>query len=115
MIRVLLIFHNPLFAHSVHAVLLTHPQFELVGEIDDWMQAAAEIERLTPDVVIIEEDVAEAADSALRALRAQQAPWRVVAMRLDETAMRIWSGTWQTVTRTQDVIDAMIGPPTRHD
>ncbi len=111
--RVLLVYHNPLFAHSIHAALRTQPQLALVGEFDDWTRAETEIARLAPDVVIVEEDEREATDEMLRALRACESFWRVVAMRLDETAMHIWSGAWQPITRTQDLIDALSELPTR--
>lgn len=104
MSRVLVVYHNPLFAHSVHAALRAQSEIMLVGETDDWTRAETEIARLTPDVVLVEEDAHAATDEMLRNLRTHSAPWRVVAMRLDETAMHIWSGTWQPLTRTQDLI-----------
>ena len=113
MLRVLLVYHNPLFAHSIRATLRTQPQLTLVGEMDNWAGAEAEIARLTPDVVIVEEDEREATDRMLRTLWAREASWRAVAMRLDETAMHIWSGAWQPITRTQDLIDALNETPVR--
>lgn len=106
--RVLLVYRNPLFAHSIRAALGAQPRITLVGEIADWTRAEADIARLAPDVVIVEDDGGEAADRALHALSQRQAPWRVVAMRLDETTMRIWSGAWRAVERTQDLIDVVM-------
>ena len=106
--RVLLVYRNPLFALSVRTALDAQPHITFVGEIADWTRAEADIARLSPDVVIVEDDGREAADSALRALSERQAPWRVVAMRLDETTMHIWSGAWRPVARTQDLIDVVM-------
>jgi hypothetical protein len=68
--------------------------------------------------VIVEEGEGQATDEMLRALRAQPAPWRVIAMRLDETTMHIWSGAWEPLTRTQDLIDVLeetsARPPAAH-
>ncbi len=107
MSRVLLVYHNPLFVHSVRAALCAQPQITLVGEIDDWTRAEAEITRLAPDVVVVEEDERDATDAMLRTLRVWPSAWRVVALRLDETAMHIWSGAWRPLTRAQDLIDAL--------
>lgn len=113
MLRVMLIYHNPLFAHTIRTALREQPRIQFVGEVDDWTRAAVDIERLRPDVVVAEEDQREAIETMLRALQTRQSPWRVVAMRLDETAMHIWSGVWQPVTRAQDLLDALLQPPAR--
>ncbi len=105
--RVLLVYHNPLFAHSIRTALLAEPQLALVGELDDWTLAEAEMARLVPDVVVVEEDERDAMEAMLRGLRTQLAPWRIVALRLDETALHIWSGSGRVITRTQDLIDAL--------
>ena len=113
MARIFLVYHNPLFAHSIRAVLAANPRHTLLAEFDQWAQAEAELPRQTPDIVIVEEDESQATDALLRSLRAQPAPWRVIAMRLDETTMHIWSGAWQPLTRTQDLIDALEARPAR--
>lgn len=109
--RVLLVYHNPLFAHSLRTALRDQAHLTIVGEVNDWTRAEAEIARLNPDVVLLEEDEREAAERTLHALSARNQPWRVVAMRLDETTMHIWSGTWQPITRTQDLLDVLTQPP----
>ena len=109
--RVLLVYRNPLFAHSIRSVLSGQLHITLVGEIADWARAEEAIARMAPDVVIVEDDGYEAADRAWRALAPRQTPWSVVAMRLDETTMHIWSGAWQPLTHTQDLIDALNEPP----
>ncbi len=107
--QVLVIYRNPLFAHSIRAALQSHPEVAVVGEIDQWSLAEAAIARLEPDVIVIEEAEDGSADLVLRALSARESPWRLVAMRLDETSMHILSGTWQPVTCAQDLIDALGG------
>jgi hypothetical protein len=111
--HVMVVYHNPLFAHSIRAALAAWPEVVLVAEFDDWARAEVEIARLEPDVVVLEETGDDSADRALRALRSRESPWRLVAMRLDETDMRVWSGAWQPVTSTRDLIDALTGgaPP----
>lgn len=103
----MLVYSNPLFAHSIRAALTAAPQHALVAEINDWSLAEAEMARLTPDTVIVEEGEGQATDEMLHALRTQPTPWRVIAMRLDDTTMHIWSGAWEPLTRTQDLMDVL--------
>jgi hypothetical protein len=111
--RILLAYHNPLFAFSIRAAMRAAPRHALIGEFDDLARAEAAILRLNPDIVIVEEDQEQTTDEMLRTLRARPAPWQVIAMRLDETTMHIWSGAWEPITRTQDLIDALEARPTR--
>ncbi len=107
MSRVLLVYHNALFAHSIRVALHAAARIHLVGELDDWTRVQAEIARLAPDVVLVEEDEGAATDAMLGALRARQAPWRVVALRLDETTMHIWSGAGKSLHKPQDLYNAL--------
>ncbi len=111
--RVLLVYHNPLFAHSIRVALHSAPSVSLVGELEDWTRVQVEIARLTPDVVLVEEDEHAATDAMLGALRAREAPWRVVALRLDETTMHIWSGAGKKIGKPQDLIHALCVAPRR--
>lgn len=113
MSRVLLVYHNPLFAHSIRVALDAAPRIELVGELDDWTRVQDEIARLIPDVVLVEEDEGAATDAVLGALRTYQAPWRVVALRLDETTMHIWSGAGKALKKPQDLYNALRAVPRR--
>lgn len=107
MSRVLLVYHNPLFAHSIRVALEGVPRIRLVGELDDWTRVQSEIARLRPDVVLVEEDEGEATDAMLGALRVRKSPWRVVALRLDETTMHIWSGAGKALRKPQDLYNAL--------
>ncbi len=111
MSRVLLVYHNALFAHSIRVALNAAPRIHLIGELDDWTRVQSEIARLVPDVVLVEEDERAATDAMLGALRARQAPWRVVALRLDETTMHIWSGAGKALQNPQDLYSALRAIP----
>lgn len=113
MSRVLLVYHNALFAHSIHAALRAKPHIHLVGELEDWTRVEVEIKRLSPDVVLVEEDEVEATDAVLSALRACKSQWKVVALRLDETTMHIWSGAGKELQRPQDLYSALDEIPGR--
>lgn len=113
MSRVLLVYHNPLFAHSIRVALEAAPRIRLIGELNDWTRVRAEIARLAPDVVLVEEDERAATDAMLGALRARKSPWRVVALRLDETTMHIWSGAGKALHKPQDLYNALRSVPQR--
>ncbi len=109
--NVLLVYHNPLFAHSIRVALDAAPNIRLVGELNDWTRVDVELARLAPDVVLVEEDERAATDAILGDLRARQAPWRVVALRLDETTMHIWSGAGKALQKPQDLYNALRAMP----
>ncbi|HEX8992058.1 MAG TPA: hypothetical protein VF784_10310 [Anaerolineales bacterium] len=111
MSRVLLVYHNALFAHSIRVALEGARRIKLVGELDDWTRVQSEIARLAPDVVLVEEDEGAATDAMLGALRARKSPWRVVALRLDETTMHIWSGAGRSLRKPQDLYNALRAVP----
>jgi chemotaxis response regulator CheB len=113
MSRVLLIYHNALFAHSIRNALRTAAHIHLVGELEDWTRVEAEIARLAPDVILVEEDEEAATDAVLGVLRARRSPWRVVALRLDETTMHIWSGAGEVLQKPQDLYNALRAVPRR--
>ncbi|MGE5264438.1 MAG: hypothetical protein ACM3S0_13740 [Acidobacteriota bacterium] len=113
MSRVLLVYHNALFAHSIHIALRSASRIHLVGELEDWRRVEAEIARLAPDVILVEEDEDTATDALLGVLRARQSPWRVVALRLDETTMHIWSGAGKVLQQPKDLHNALRAVPRR--
>lgn len=113
MSRVLLVYHNSLFAHSIRTALQTTAFIHLVGELEDWTRVEAEIARLAPDVILVEEDEEAATDAVLGVLRVRQSPWRVVALRLDETTMHMWSGASKVLQKPQDLYNALCAVPGR--
>lgn len=105
--RVFLVYKNPLFAYSIRAALRGHVQIQLVGELADWTHAEAEITRLGPDVLIVEEDGREVMDGMLRALSLRSSPRRVVGMRMDEPTMHVWSCASHPIKQAYDLIAAL--------
>ena len=61
--------------------------------------------------MLVEEDEGAATDAILGALRMQQAPWRVVALRLDETTMHVWWGSGKPLQTPRDLYDALRAKP----
>jgi hypothetical protein len=102
-----------LFAHSIRTALQTTAFIHLVGELEDWTRVEAEIARLAPDVILVEDDEDAATDAVLGILRVRQSPWQVVALRLDETTMHMWSGASKVLQKPQDLYNALCAVPGR--
>jgi DNA-binding NarL/FixJ family response regulator len=58
-IRVLLADERPLFANAVQTMLATHPRFELVGIAYRGEQAIELANELSPDLVLVDADLAD--------------------------------------------------------
>lgn len=66
-IRVLLADDHRLFRRGVAATLAEHPEFQLVGEATDGLQAIAKARELTPDIILM--DIAMPGMNGLEATR----------------------------------------------
>ena len=53
-IRILIVDDHAILREGVRALLAAHADFEVVGEASDGLQAIAEVERLDPDVVLMD-------------------------------------------------------------
>ena len=53
-IRILVVDDHAILREGVRALLAAHADFEVVGEASDGLQAIAEVERLDPDVVLMD-------------------------------------------------------------
>lgn len=110
MARILVVYRNPLFAHSVRSVLSGKSEHKLVGETDNWDQARAELGGTAPDTVIVEAGEGGSVEAVLETMRARSGAWRVVAMQLDQPTMQIWSGSSLPIQQSQDLLDVLTSP-----
>ncbi len=106
--RVYLIFRNQIFGDSVRAILDTRPEIELVGMVSEVDQVAADVTRLAPDVILLEETEDCPAVSELRAILASPRSCRLIMLRLDGDGMHVWDQTWRQTVQTQDLVEAII-------
>jgi chemotaxis response regulator CheB len=105
--RILVVYRNPLFAHSLRSVLANKPEHRLVGEVDDWDRVKNQLQKLAPDTVIVEAGEGGSVEAVLETMKAGSAAWQVIAMQLDQPTMRIWSGSSLPIQQSQDLLDAL--------
>lgn len=105
--RVYVIWAHPLFLESVR-LLLKQAQVEIVGATSDHEDAQAQIETLTPDVVIIEQADGEM-QSSLETISILRAGARVVRLSMDDNEISLYSRERRTAMQADDLANLIVG------
>lgn len=116
--RVFVIWAHPLFLESVR-LLLKQAKVELVGSTSDHEDAPAQIEVLTPDVVIIEQIDGEK-QASLETISILQSGARVVRLNMDDNEINLYSREHRTAMQANDLANLIVGNisqegPSTHD
>ena len=89
-IRLLVADDHPMLREGLVAVLGTQPDFEVVGEADDGEEVARLVERLEPDVILLDLEMPNVDGvEALRRLQEANTPTRAVVFTAYDTDERI--------------------------
>lgn len=104
--KVYVLWTNPLF-QEVLRVLLSESSLMLVGHSNDHSLARVEIDRLAPDVVIVEstENHSESSDETISFL---QSGSRVIRLSLADNDLSIYRHESRTVEDIEDLIGVMM-------
>jgi DNA-binding NarL/FixJ family response regulator len=90
MIRVLLVDDHPVVREGLAAMLITQKDFDVVGEASDGAQAVEMVERLGPDVVLMDLEMPRVdGPEAIRRIRARNPDARVLVLTAYDTDERI--------------------------
>lgn len=108
--RVLVIAEDSLFINGIEMLIARQPGLESVGTVPaDVGLITAQIERTTPNVVIINDDLATANDQLVLALLKAFPDLRIIAISLEENRINVYDNRAVKVTTADDLIAAITG------
>ena len=87
--RIYIVWVHPIFRETV-SLLLDHQAVEIVGASSNYEEALAEVRKLQPDTIIVEEteDITGAHIEAIEVLKA--CPWELRVIRLSLQDNELW-------------------------
>jgi DNA-binding NarL/FixJ family response regulator len=108
MIRVFMLSRLGLFGQGIETLLCREEGVEIVGRETEIEVALAQINRLRPDVVLLDTTLqaGDLASIAARILTAQTST-RVIAMSLEGNTVSVFRGEQRTVHEVQDLMHAI--------
>lgn len=105
--QVFVIWTHQLFQKSL-ALLLDHPQIELLGETCDYDSATQDIQRLRPNTVLIE----ETGDSKPKELinRLQSLPWnvRILSLNLMDNQLNFYHHEQRMMGNSEELVQVIL-------
>ncbi|MFQ6016409.1 MAG: hypothetical protein ACE5NP_13310 [Anaerolineae bacterium] len=108
--RVFLICTHPLLCEAVQ-LILEREGIELIGTETDQQKALKSIQSLQPDVILVESegDAPELIEAISRLIQ-EKTGARLVNLSLNTNEISIYHREHKTVTKTEDLIQAITGP-----
>lgn len=105
--RVLILYHNPLFAEGIKSLLEKKEGLE-VSAVDATKPGALEyLRRVRPEVVVMEED-GESDGLAVGGIFKERHDVLVIALKLGDNTMNLYYNQQVTVARPEDLTDAIL-------
>ncbi len=114
-LRVLILDEETVFRNGIEALLAQHAGLEIIGSAAvNSATATAEIERIRPDVVILNEQFAAARTHLVMNLLNTYPDLQIVALSLDHNRISVYSRQEVHVTTTNDVVSVLTGGRKQH-
>lgn len=103
--RVFIVWTNRLFYEAIQA-LLNHPEIEMVGSCSEPAAALAEIERLSPDTVIVEEleSATETSAEVLSILESSAWDPRILRLSIHNNELRVYQREHRILEQAEDLL-----------
>lgn len=106
--RVFVIWSHPLF-HDAVRLLLAHPDIDWVGETSDYEGMVEIVMKISPDIVIFEEDEDRSSSQILAMPEKIPSLERIIGLNLNNNELRIYHHKVKNVGHTDDLIQSIIG------
>jgi DNA-binding NarL/FixJ family response regulator len=105
--QIFVIWTHPLFRESL-ALLLNHPQIELVGETCDYETALQDVEKLRPNTILIEETEGNKSEGFINELNKQPWEMRILFLNLMDNQLNFFHHERRTLGRTEDLVQMIL-------
>lgn len=115
--QVFIVWDNPLFFDSIR-LLLEQLKVEVVGDSSVYTDALGAIEKIHPEVVIVEETTKNKTEGALKIMQLlEDCAWcpYVVRMGLQDNEMWVYHRQRWTVNNKEDLLEIIRGTDTKPD
>jgi DNA-binding NarL/FixJ family response regulator len=101
--RVFIIWSHELFYESVH-ILLDHPDIEEVGASAKSSSTHSEIEKLRPDIILVEEATETSRTEVLQML--EDCVWnpRIISLSLQDNELMVYHREQRTIEQVDDLL-----------
>ncbi|RMF00029.1 MAG: DNA-binding response regulator [Chloroflexi bacterium] len=109
--RVLVVDENSMFSNGVQLLLVAQKTLEIIGTVPvDLSLISAEIERLHPDVLVLNEKMVSSQSNLIFSLLKNHPTLRVIALNLEGNQINIFDNRQVMVKSFSDLVSAITQP-----
>jgi DNA-binding NarL/FixJ family response regulator len=105
--QVFIIWTHPLFQESI-ALLLHHPEIELVGETSDYNRAPKLIDKLRPNTLLIEEAEEKRTRKFINDIPLQSWDMRILFLNLMDNQLNFFHHERRTVGNPEEIVQMIL-------
>lgn len=109
--RVLVVDENSMFSNGVQLLLVTQKNLEIIGTVPiDLAVITAEIDRMHPNVVVINEKIVSSQSNLIVTLLKTYPTLRIIALNLEGNQINIFDNRQVVVETFDDLVSAIVQP-----